>query len=149
MRITIEGASPEFEHKLLGLLADHRHELTVTAGTEWSVERAEHFLRSLPLNARTFVRLVVEADGSADAEELRAHFGGGLRGPTIALSRALSRGVRGGHWPEGTSAPVSPLYDPDNPSWQRAIRYTMPAEHLEAFREAVSRFDNSSSGQWT
>lgn len=143
MRITIEGASPEFEHKLLGLLADYRHELTITADTEWTAERAERFLRSLPLSARTFARLVIDADGSADADTLREHFTGGLRGPTIALSRALTRGVRTGHWPDGTAAPITPLYDPDNPSWQRAIRYEMAIELLASFQEALSRLDNS------
>ncbi|MET8944877.1 hypothetical protein ABZX30_15170 [Streptomyces sp. NPDC004542] len=139
MRLTIEGASPEFERKLLALLIEHRHELTLTAGTEWTPDRAEHYLRSLPAAARVFARLVVEADGSKDADELREHFNGALRGPTIALSRAVPRGVRSGRWPEGTPAPIAPLYDPDNPSWQRAVRYEMAAEHLPAFREAFAR----------
>ncbi|MER5775509.1 hypothetical protein ABT144_14665 [Streptomyces sp. NPDC002039] len=33
-KISIEGVSEEFEWKLLALLADHRHELTVTADTK-------------------------------------------------------------------------------------------------------------------
>lgn len=38
MKITIEGASPEFERKLLELLAEHREELAVTTDTAWNVE---------------------------------------------------------------------------------------------------------------
>lgn len=136
MKITIEGASPEFERKLLLLLAEHQHELTVTAGTEWDAERAVLYLTSLPANALKFARLVVEADGRKKAEELRAEFDGELRGPTIALARAVPRGVRMGWWPEGTEAPITPLYDPDHPSWQKAIAYTMASENVAVFRTA-------------
>ncbi|MEU2854564.1 hypothetical protein [Streptomyces syringium] len=139
MKITIEGASEEFERKLLALLADQRHELTVTADTEWCIERAERYLASLPAAALRFANLVVEANGSKDADELRAHFDGQLRGPTIALSRAVPRGVRMGWWPEGTPAPITPMYDPENPSWQKAIAYTMTSENVPVFRDAFTR----------
>ncbi|WP_237522679.1 hypothetical protein [Streptomyces sp. SID1328] len=142
MKITIEGASPEFERKLLLLLADHRHELTVTADTEWDVERAMRYLTSLPANALKFARRVVEANGHKKAEELRAEFDGELRGPTIALSRAVPRGVRMGWWPEGTEAPISPLYDPDHPSWQKAIAYTMTSENTPVFLTAFEWLDD-------
>ncbi|WP_236569971.1 hypothetical protein [Streptomyces mexicanus] len=137
MKITIEGASPEFERKLLLLIDEHRHELTVTAGTEWDAERAVLYLTSLPTNALKFARLVVEADGRKSAEELRAEFDGELRGPTIALSRAVPRGVRMGWWPAGTEAPITPQYDPDHPSWQKAIAYTMTSENVAVFRTAL------------
>jgi hypothetical protein len=145
MKITIEGASPEFERKLLLLLAEHRHELTVTAGTEWDAERAVLYLTSLPANALRFARLVVEADGRKKAEELRAEFDGELRGPTIALSRAVPRGVRMGWWPEGTEAPITPQYDPDHPSWQRAIAYTMTSENVTVFRTAFEWLNNGNA----
>ncbi|NXY93834.1 hypothetical protein HYE82_05380 [Streptomyces sp. BR123] len=136
MKITIEGASPEFERKLLELLAEHREELAVAVDTSWNVERAVQYLASLPGNALTFARLVVEADGDKDAEELRAHFGGDLRGPTIALSRAITRGERRKWWPAGIETAVYAHYDPNNPSWQRAIAYRMTAENVAVFREA-------------
>ncbi|MFE1076644.1 hypothetical protein ACFW5W_36315 [Streptomyces sp. NPDC058783] len=134
MRIVIEGASEEFERKLLALLADHRHELAITVGTEWDADRALLYLIDLPANARRFAQLVVEADGDKSAEELRAAFDGELRGPTIALSRAVPRGVRRGWWPEGTKAPIKPRYDPEHPSWQKAIAYTMTSEDTAVFR---------------
>lgn len=138
MKLTIEGSSPEFERKFLALIAEHRDELNLSADTEWTADRAERYLRSLPANARAFARMVVDAGGSIDADLLRERFTK-LNGPAIALARAVPRGVRNDWWPEGTPEPIGPLYDPDNPSWQRAIRYEMAAEHLPAFREAFHR----------
>ena len=139
MRITIEGASPEFERKLLALYAEHRSELTLSVDTEWDVDRAERYLRSLPAGARHFARLVVvDGDGRADADLLREEIGK-LNGPTVALSRAIPRGVRAGWWPEGTTAPISVVYDPDNPSWQRAIAYEMAKANVPVFRDAFAR----------
>ncbi|MFI6209136.1 hypothetical protein ACIBAI_22475 [Streptomyces sp. NPDC051041] len=139
MKITIEGASEEFERKLLDILAEHRHELTVTADTDWTVERAERYLRSLPAGARRFAEMVaVDGDGYIDADQLRRVLGK-LNGPTVALSRAIPRGVREGWWPEGTRAPITAVYDPDNPSWHKNIAYQMNREDVPIFREALAR----------
>ncbi|MFJ4879985.1 hypothetical protein ACIP93_32925 [Streptomyces sp. NPDC088745] len=141
MKITIEGASEQFAEKLLALVAEHRAELTVTADTDWTAERAERYLRALTGGARHFARLVVAGGGRADANQLREEFDRGLRGPTVALSRAMPRGVREGWWPEGTPAPIRVEYDPENPSWQRAVAYTMDAANVPLFREALRRVD--------
>ncbi|MFG2668932.1 hypothetical protein ACGFY6_32430 [Streptomyces sp. NPDC048387] len=148
MKITIEGASEEFERKLLDLLAEHRHELAVTTDTEWTVERAERYLRSLPAGARRFAELVVvDDDGYTDADTLRSVVGK-LNGPTVALSRAIPRGVREGWWPQGTTAPITVVYDPDNPSWQKAIAYQMSSENVSVFRAALGRLAaRSTNGQ--
>jgi hypothetical protein len=139
MRITIEGASEEFERKLLALLAEHRDELTVTADTGWTVERAGRYLRSLPAGARRFAELVVvDGDGYAEADRLRDVVGK-LNGPTVALSRAIPRGVREGWWPEGLRAPITVVYDPDNPSWQKAIAYEMAKDDVPVFRTALTQ----------
>ncbi|WP_281154705.1 hypothetical protein [Streptomyces sp. HYC2] len=139
MKITIEGASEEFERKLLDLVAEHRHELTVTADTDWTVERAERYLRSLPAGARRFAEMVVvDGDGYIDADQLRQVLGK-LNGPTVALSRAMPRGVREGWWPEGTRAPITAVYDPDNPSWHKNIAYQMAKENVPIFRDALTR----------
>ncbi|MFF9870129.1 hypothetical protein ACF1G0_32910 [Streptomyces sp. NPDC013953] len=146
MKITIEGASEEFERKLLALFAEHRHELTITADTEWTVERAERYLRSLPAGARRFAEVVViDGGGYADADTLRSIVGK-LNGPTVALSRAIPRGVREGWWPEGTSAPITVVYDPDNPSWQKAIAYQMSRENVPIFQEALVRMATTRGG---
>ncbi|MFF6903318.1 hypothetical protein [Streptomyces hydrogenans] len=139
VRITIEGASPEFERKLLELLAEHREELAVSVDTAWNVERAVQYLASLPSNALTFARLVVDADGDKSAEELRTAFDGQLRGPTIALSRAIGRGERRNWWPKGLDAPIYPHYDPNHISWEKAIAYRMTADNVAIFREAFNR----------
>ncbi|MYS32902.1 hypothetical protein K388_07097 [Streptomyces sp. KhCrAH-43] len=140
MKITIEGADKEFTAKLVVLAAQHDAELTVTTvDTAWTAERAEQYLASLPTNALRFAKLVVDANGDKPAEELREAFHGELRGPTIALSRAVPRGVRRGWWPSGTEAPITPRYDPDHPSWQKAIAYTMTSENVTAFRAAFAQ----------
>ncbi|MFI1569049.1 hypothetical protein ACH4ZX_39595 [Streptomyces sp. NPDC020490] len=140
MKITIEGASEEFAEKVLALTAKQGAELTVaTVQTGWTVDRAERYLRSLPAGARRFAEMViVDGDGYLDADQLRAVVGR-LNGPTVALSRAVPRGVKAGWWPEGTPAPISPVSDPDNPSWHQNIAYRMDAGNVPVFREALTR----------
>ncbi|MFD5299535.1 hypothetical protein ACFWJU_30570 [Streptomyces mutabilis] len=139
MKITIEGADKDFTEKLVALAAAHHAELTVAAvDTDWTVERATRFLRSLTAGARRFAEMViVDGDGYIDADQLRAVIGK-LNGPTVALSRAVPRGVREGWWPEGISAPITPVYDPDNPSWHKIIAYEMTSENVPVFRSAVT-----------
>ncbi|MFJ7773204.1 hypothetical protein ACIQ1J_33700 [Streptomyces sp. NPDC097107] len=139
MKITIEGADKDFAEKLVALAAAHHAELTVAAvDTNWTVERATRYLRSLPAGARQFAEMViVDGDGYVDADRLRATVGK-LNGPTVALSRAIPRGVREGWWPEGVSAPITPVYDPDNPSWHKNIAYEMTSENVPVFRSAIA-----------
>ncbi|MEU6601991.1 hypothetical protein [Streptomyces flaveolus] len=144
MKITIEGASEEFAEKVLRLAAQEGAELNVaTVDTRWTVDRAERYLRSLPAGARRFAEIVVvDGDGYIEAEQLRQVLGR-LNGPTVALSRAMPRGVREGWWPEGTSAPISPVWDPDNPSWHRNIAYQMAKENVPIFRAALARMSTA------
>ncbi|MGC9499310.1 hypothetical protein [Streptomyces sp. WG7] len=139
MRITIEGADKEFAEKLVTLAAAHHAELTVTTvDTDWTVERATRYLRSLTAGARRFAEMViVDGDGYIGADRLRAALGK-LNGPTVALSRAIPRGVREGWWPEGISAPITPVWDPDNPSWHKNIAYEMTSENVPVFRAAIA-----------
>ncbi|GAB7109605.1 hypothetical protein JCM4814A_79200 [Streptomyces phaeofaciens JCM 4814] len=147
MKITIEGASEAFAEKVLTLAAQQGAELTVTAvDTGWTVDRAERYLRSLPAGARRFAEMVVvDGDGYLDAEQLRQVLGK-LNGPTVALSRAVPRGVREGWWPEGVTAPISPVWDPDNPSWHKNIAYQMATENVPVFRTAFERLDGGHTG---
>lgn len=150
MKITIEGASEEFAEKVLALAAQQGAELTVaTVQTGWTVDRAERYLRSLPAGARRFAEMVVvEGDGYLDADQLRSVIGR-LNGPTVALSRAVPRGVKKGWWPEGTSAPITPVSDPDNPSWHQNIAYRMDTENVPVFREALRNLLLSSARPWS
>lgn len=147
VKITIEGASEAFAEKVLTLAAQQGAELTVTAvDTGWTVDRAERYLRSLPAGARRFAEMVVvDGDGYLDAEQLRQVLGK-LNGPTVALSRAVPRGVREGWWPEGVTAPISPVWDPDNPSWHKNIAYQMATENVPVFRTAFERLDGGHTG---
>ncbi|MFJ4008005.1 hypothetical protein ACIPWL_31815 [Streptomyces sp. NPDC090023] len=140
MKITIEGASEEFAEKVLALAAQQGAQLSVaTVQTGWTVDRAERYLRSLPASARRFAEMViVDGDGYLDADQLRSVVGR-LNGPTVALSRAVPRGVKAGWWPEGTPAPITPVSDPDNPSWHQNIAYRMDKENVPVFHEALVR----------
>lgn len=146
MKISIEGASEEFAEKLLALaVREGGAELSV-ATTGWSTDRAECYLRSLNAGARRFAQLVVDGEGHADARLLRDKFAPrALRGPANALASAVKRGVREGWWPEGTEAPISVVYDPENPSWQKAVAYVMSRENVPHFREAIARLDGAST----
>ncbi|MFC7884748.1 hypothetical protein ACFUVV_23140 [Streptomyces sp. NPDC057376] len=139
MKITIEGADRDFVEKLVALAAAHHAELTVAAvDTAWTVERAKRYLRSLTAGARRFAEMViVDGDGYIDADQLRSALGK-LNGPTVALSRAVPRGVREGWWPEGVSAPITPVYDPDISSWQKVIAYEMASDSVPVFRSAFA-----------
>ncbi|MFI9155686.1 hypothetical protein [Streptomyces sp. NPDC053367] len=147
VKITIEGASEEFAREVLALAAQQGAELTVaTVQTGWTVDRAERYLRSLPAGARRFAEMViVDGDGYLDADQLRSVIGR-LNGPTVALSRAVPRGVKKGWWPEGTSAPITPVSDPDNPSWHQNIAYRMDADLVPVFREALVRMVTTQRG---
>lgn len=140
VKITIEGASEEFTEKVIHLAAQQGANLSIsTIETGWTAERAERYLRSLPAGARTFARIVVvDGDGHADADTLRAAVGK-LNGPTVALSRAMPRGVKAGWWPEGTPAPIEKVDDPDHPSWQKAEAYVMSKDLVPIFRAAFAR----------
>ncbi|MFF2305970.1 hypothetical protein ACFVVP_26110 [Streptomyces sp. NPDC058128] len=149
MKITIEGATEAFAEKLVALAAKIGAELEITTvDTNWSVDRAERYLRSLTADARTFAARVVEGAGQPgfiDADTLREAFPRGLRGPSNALGRAVDRGAREGWWPEGMSAPVSVVYDPERPGWKRAIAYSMTFENVPHFQEALRRVSGTST----
>ncbi|MCT9138672.1 hypothetical protein [Streptomyces violarus] len=149
MRITIEGSSADFERKLLALLSEHRDELAVSVDTAWNVDRAMIFLNTLNASARLFVRLVVESDGHLEAAVLREAFPRGLRGPTVALTYALKRGVKHGWWPEGTEAPVTVIYGggPQD-GWRQAAAYEMSGEDLAVFRTAFAHSSPEPRTAW-
>ncbi|MFD4319020.1 hypothetical protein [Streptomyces sp. NPDC058548] len=141
MEIIIKGASEEFAEKLVALAAQHHAELTIsTVHPGWSVDRAERYLRDLTAGARRMAEMVIVDgdDGYLNADHLR-HRIGKLNGPANALARAVDRGVRKGWWPEDTPAPITPVSNPDNPSWHENIAYRMDQEIVPIFREALTR----------
>lgn len=140
MSIAVNG-TPEFERELLALLG-YLHPETVTVTHEndhtWTEERAYRLLGELPGDAARLVRYVIEGSGQADANRLREAFDG-LKGPTISLMKALTRGIHEGWWPAGLPEPVTPHYK--EPSSRRATSYRMDDHLLETFRDALARRD--------
>ncbi|MER6199947.1 hypothetical protein ABT234_21560 [Streptomyces sp. NPDC001586] len=140
MEIVIKGATEEFAEKLVALAAKHSADLAIsTVRPGWTVDRAERYLRDLTASARRMAELViVDGNGYIDAHQLRSVLGK-LNGPSNGLTRAVPRGVRKGWWPEGTPAPITPVSNPDNPSWHENIAYRMDKEIVPIFREALTR----------
>ncbi|MFE1250810.1 hypothetical protein [Streptomyces sp. NPDC058735] len=147
VKITIEGANEEFAEKLVALAAQHHAELSIsTVRPGWTVDRAERYLRDLTAGSRRMAEMVIlDSDGYIDANDLRREIGR-LNGPSNGLTRAVPRGVRKGWWPEGTLAPITPVSDPDNPSWHQNIAYRMDKEILPVFREALTRMVRGKGG---
>ncbi|MCY1649280.1 hypothetical protein ACN6LF_004659 [[Kitasatospora] papulosa] len=139
MEIIIKGASEEFAEKLVALAAQHHAELSIsTVRPGWTVDRAERYLRDLTAGSRRMAEMVtVDGDGYIEADHLRSVLGA-LNGPSNGLKRAVDRGVRKGWWPDGTPPPITPVSDPNNPSWHQNIAYRMDGELVPVFREALT-----------
>ncbi|WP_125541939.1 hypothetical protein [Streptomyces sp. WAC05292] len=135
MPLTIKG-SPEFEAKLLALVAEHLGELTVEQDAEWTAERAAAFWRIATPNVRTLVNDVLRGGGYRAAADLR-DMGRDLAGPSIALTKTLTRGAVEGLWPNGMPAPVTPEYDREKPSHKKVRGYRMAPELIELFTAAT------------
>ncbi|MEV7445667.1 hypothetical protein AB0O22_31795 [Streptomyces sp. NPDC091204] len=140
MEIIIKGATEEFARELVALAAQHHAELSITTVQPgWTVDRAERYLRDLTAGSRRMAEMViVDGEGYIEADHLRSVLGA-LNGPSNGLKRAVDRGVRKGWWPEGTPAPVTPVSDPNNPSWHQNIAYRMDKELVPVFGEALTR----------
>ncbi|MFE9046226.1 hypothetical protein ACFYOG_35735 [Streptomyces sp. NPDC007818] len=147
MRIIVEGATEEFAEKIVALAAQQSAELSITTVKPgWTADRAERYLRSLTAGARRMAEMViVEGDGYLDADHLRRVVGT-LNGPANSLKRAVDRGIRNHWWPEGTPRPITPVSNPDNPSWHQNIAYQMDKELVPVFREALTRIAFPAAG---
>ncbi len=135
MPLTIKG-SPEFEAKLLALVAEHMDELTVEEDNEWTSRRAAAFWRLATPNVRTLVNDVLAGGGYRAADDLRL-MGRDLAGPSIALTKTLTRGAVEGLWPAGMPAPVTPEYDREKPSHKKVRGYRMDPELVPVFSAAT------------
>jgi hypothetical protein len=130
--LTVKEPSAEFQRDLLALLAKHASQVRVD--TEWDVERAARFYEALPGRARRIIQGAVAGGGFVSAEALRLTPDGSLRGHAGALKQALERGARLGWWPNGMSAPVTPV----GPGFGKVQGYRMSAQLLEVFTAALS-----------
>ena len=135
--VTIDQPTGDFQDRLLALLAEHA--AAVEIDTTWTVERAEKYYRSLPARARRIVKEAVIRDGYVPAEELRDDENSSLRGHSGALSRALERGARRGHWPETMPAPI----EPQGPGFGKVVGYRMPSDFVQAFYTAIRKTEDA------
>src|SRR2546421_137783 len=96
--VTVDEPTPEFQTKLLALLAEHAPD--VETDTTWTEERATHYYRMLPARARRIVKEAVQRGGMVPADALRDNPDDSLRGHSAPLSRILQRGKMLRRWPE-------------------------------------------------
>ncbi|MFC8538019.1 hypothetical protein ACFUJY_29465 [Streptomyces sp. NPDC057249] len=136
MRLVIEGGSAAFEEKLLALFAEHRDELTVETDREWTVERAKDFVRIATPPVRTLLNDVLHGGGYRAASDLR-DMGRDLAGPSISLTKTLTKGVVDGLWPSGMPAPITADYGREKPQNKKVEGYRMAAELVPIFTVAA------------
>lgn len=130
--ITVDQPDPEFQRKLLALLAEHAAH--VEMDTAWTPERAEAYYRSLPVRARRIVSLAVAGDGYVASEDLRDDENTSLRGHSAALKRLLQRGALRGLWPETIRPPVTP----QGPGFGKVAGYAMDEDLVPVFFAALT-----------
>jgi hypothetical protein len=135
LRRTIDG-------KVTELLGGAEEE--VIAG--WTSSRAAELRRRLlsanrPVQAMT-IAAEVEAGGECDRDEVY-RLGGyeadrSLNGFTKPVARIMREMADAGVLPADAAHPMQPIYDPSNPSYQRAQGFRMPVELVPVFEKAFS-----------
>lgn len=129
--VTVDDPTPEFQTKLLALLADHAQD--VEADTTWTEERATHYYRMLPSRARRIVKEAVVRGGMVPADALRDKPDDSLRGHSAPLSRILQRGKVLRRWPEAMKQPVTGV----GPGFGKVEGYEIDPDLIPVFRTAI------------
>lgn len=133
--VTVDQPTPDFQAKLLALLAEHAEAVEVDAS--WTEERATHYYRMLPARARRIVKEAVQRGGHVPADALRDKPDDSLRGHSAPLSRILQRGKMLQRWPEGIAQPVTPV----GPGFGKVEGYEMPTDLIPIFQAAIRTTD--------
>ncbi|MFG2638409.1 hypothetical protein ACGFX8_32170 [Streptomyces sp. NPDC048362] len=133
MRITIsvDEPTPEFQTKLLALLAEHTQNIEVD--TVWTEERATQYYRMLPPRARRIVKEAVRRGGLVLADALRDKPNDSLRGHSAPLSRILQRGKMLRRWPEAMKQPVTGV----GPGFGKVEGYEIATDLIPVFETAI------------
>src|ERR1044072_6230819 len=129
--VTVDEPTPEFQDKLLALLADHAQD--VEADTTWTEKRATHYYRRLPERARRFVKEAVRRGGMVPADALRDNPDDSLRGHSAPLSRILQRGKMLRRWPEAMERPVTGV----GPGLGKVEGYEIDRDLIPVFETAI------------
>ncbi|WOT40702.1 hypothetical protein [Streptomyces coeruleorubidus] len=129
--VTVDDPTPEFQGKLLALLAEHAED--VETDTTWTEERATHYYRMLPARARRIVKEAVERGGLVPADALRDSPEDSLRGHSAPLSRILHRGKMLRRWPEAMEQPVTGV----GPGFGKVEGYEISADLIPVFKAAI------------
>ncbi|MFD8839750.1 hypothetical protein [Streptomyces griseofuscus] len=129
--VTVDEPTPEFQAKLLALLADHAQD--VEADTTWTEERATHYYRMLPVRARRIVKEAVQRGGLVPSEALRDNPDDSLRGHSAPLSRILQRGKMSKRWPEAMKQPVTGV----GPGFGKVEGYEIDRDLIPVFETAI------------
>jgi hypothetical protein len=129
--VTVDDPTPEFQDKLLDLLADHNED--VEADATWTEERATHYYRMLPARARRIVKEAVQRGGHVPADTLRDKPDDSLRGHSAPLSRILQRGVMLRRWPEAMKQPVTGV----GPGFGKVEGYEIDRDLIPVFQTAI------------
>jgi hypothetical protein len=129
--VTVDDPTPDFQTKLLALLADHAED--VETDTSWNEERATHYYRMLPQRARRIVREAVQRGGHVPADALRDNPDDSLRGHSAPLSRILQRGKMLRRWPEAMKQPVTGI----GPGFGKVEGYEIATDLIPVFETAI------------
>jgi hypothetical protein len=129
--VTVDEPTPEFQTKLLALLADHAQD--VETDTTWTEERATHYYRMLPARARRIVKEAVQRGGRVPADALRDKPDDSLRGHSAPLSRILQRGKMLRRWPEAMEQPVTGV----GPGFGKVEGYEIDRDLIPVFEIAI------------
>lgn len=133
--VTVDEPTPEFQTKLLALLADHAQD--VEADTTWTEERATQYYRMLPVRARRIVKEAVQRGGHVPADALRDKPDDSLRGHSAPLSRILQRGKMLKRWPEEMKQPVTGV----GPGFGKVEGYEINRDLIPVFQSAISNVE--------
>lgn len=133
--VTVDNPTPEFQEKLLDLLANHAED--VETDTMWTEERASHYYRMLPARARRIVKEAVQRGGMVPAEALRDNPDDSLRGHSAPLSRILQRGKMLKRWPQAMEQPVTAV----GPGFGKVEGYEIASDLIPTFKTAIRNLE--------
>jgi (2Fe-2S) ferredoxin len=139
--VTVDQPTPEFQDKLLALLAEHAED--VETDTTWTEERATYYYRMLPARARRIVKEAVQRGGMVRADALRDNPDDSLRGHSAPLSRILQRGKMLKRWPEAMKQPVTGV----GPSFGKVEGYEIAEDLIPVFEAAIRNVEHLHSAR--